>query len=60
MVVTTRSRIPEALFLVVEDEGGPRQRVYWYHSYQAAWNLKEKVGGVMYRLPTQAREAMNV
>lgn len=39
--------------MVVDDRGGPRLTgTYLYHSYQHAWNLKEKLDGRLFKIGT--------
>jgi hypothetical protein len=53
MAVLRRSKIPESIYLVVDDRGGPNLRgTYLYHSYQHAWDLKEKLDGRLFKIST--------
>jgi hypothetical protein len=56
MAVARRRRIPESIFMVVEPNGF----TYLYHSYQHAWNLKEKVRGRLFKITTAQMEEMKV
>lgn len=52
MAVLRRSKIPEAIYLVVGYRDTRPAGTYLYHSYRHAWVLKEKVGGRMFKIST--------
>lgn len=52
-MIPRRRKIPESIYMVVDDRGGPRLTgTYLYHSYQHAWNLKEKLDGRLFKIGT--------
>lgn len=52
MAVQRRRKVPKAIYLVVTDMGKQSELASLYHSYGHAWNLKEKSGGRMFKIPT--------
>jgi hypothetical protein len=50
MTVSQRSKVPEAIFIVVNDK-----QTYLYHSYQHAWNRKEP-DGKLFKISTAGME----
>jgi hypothetical protein len=51
VTVSRRSKVPEAIFIVVNDK-----QTYLYHSYQHAWNRKESAGGKLFKISTARME----
>lgn len=52
MAVLRRSKIPEAIYLVIEFDEGRPVGTFLYHSYQHAWTLKEKLDGRLFKIRT--------
>lgn len=59
MAVQPRRKIPEAIYLVVLGKGSSAQRTWLYHSYQHAWNLKEHLGGQLFKIGTAGMVEIN-
>lgn len=45
--------------MVVLGKGSSAQRTWLYHSYQHAWNLKEHLGGQLFKIGTAGMVEIN-
>ena len=52
MAVLRRKKIPESIYLVIGYRDTRPAETYLYHSYQHAWNLKEKIDGRLFKIRT--------
>lgn len=51
-MIPRRRKIPESIYMVVGYKDTRPAETYLYHSYQHAWNLKEKLDGRLFKIGT--------
>lgn len=57
-VTKERTRIPEAIYMVVRDMGTAHQRTQLYHSLYYAQERADAIDGKLFAIPTYAMEEM--